>query len=61
MLSPVLLECLRTWWHTARAEGKIPGGGWLFHGMNPVNPLSTRQLGKIVHDAAQAAQINKRV
>jgi len=23
MLSPVLLECLRTWWRTARAEGRM--------------------------------------
>jgi site-specific recombinase XerD len=61
MLSPVLLDCLRTWWRIARAEGKMLNGGWLFPGMNPVNPLSTRQLGKIVHDAAQAAQIDKRV
>ncbi len=61
MLSPVLLECLRTWWRTARAERRMLDGGWLFPGQNPVNPLSTRQLGKIVHDAAQAAQIDKRV
>lgn len=61
MLSPVLLECLRTWWRTARAEGKMLDGGWLFPGQNPVNPLSTRQLNPIVHDAAQAAQIDKRV
>jgi site-specific recombinase XerD len=61
MLSPVLLECLRTWWRTARAERRMLNGGWLFPGMNPVNPLSTRQLGKIVHDAAQTAQIDKRV
>ena len=61
MLSPVLLECLRTWWRSGRAEGKMLAGGWLFPGMNPVNPLSTRQLGKIVHAAAEAAQINKRV
>lgn len=61
MLSPVLLECLRTWWRTARAERRMLDGGWLFPGQNPVNPLSTRQLGKIVHDAALAAQIDKRV
>lgn len=61
MLSPVRLKCLRTWWHNARAEGKMLNGGWLFPGMNPINPLSTRQLDKIVHAAADAAQINKRV
>lgn len=61
MLSPVLLDCLRSWWRTARAERRMLNGGWLFPGMNPVNPLSTRQLGKIVHAAAEAAQIDKRV
>ena len=61
MLSPVLLDCLRTWWRTARADRRMLNGGWLFPGMNPVNPLSTRQLGKIVHAAAKAAQIDKRV
>jgi len=61
MLSPVLLDCLRTWWRTARADGRILNGGWLFSGMNPVNPLTTRQLGRIVRDAAVVAQIDKRV
>ena len=61
MLSPVLLDCLRTWWRTARAEGKMLNGGWLFPGMNPLNPLSTHQLGNIVHAAAEAAKIDKRV
>ena len=36
-------------------------GGWLFPGRNPVEPLSARQLGRVVHAAAQAAGINKRV
>lgn len=61
MLSPVLLDLLRVWWQTARAEGKMLNGGWLFPGLNPVNPLSTRQLNHIVHEAARAAQIDKRV
>jgi site-specific recombinase XerD len=61
MLSPVLLDLLRVWWRTARAEGRMLNGGWLFPGMNPVNPLSTRQLGRIIHAAADAAQIDKRV
>jgi integrase len=29
MLSPVLLERLRVWWRVARAQGKMPDGGWL--------------------------------
>ena len=35
--------------------------GWLFPGQNPVNPLSTRQLNRAVHAAAQAAGIRTRV
>ena len=36
-------------------------GGWLFPGLNPVEPLSTRQLNRAVHEAALAARIDKRV
>lgn len=61
MLSPVLLECLRTWWRTARAEGRMLNGGWLFPGLNPVDPLSTRQLSRIIHAAAVSAKIDKRI
>ena len=61
MLSPVLLERLRTWWRIAHAQGKLLTGGWLFPGQQPVNPLSTRQLNRAVHAAAAAAEIDKRV
>ncbi len=61
MLSPVLLARLRTWWRVARSQGKMLDGGWLFPGLNPIDPLSTRQLNRAVHAAAQAAQIDKRV
>jgi len=61
MLSPVLLERLRTWWKVARAQGKMLDGGWLFPGQNPINPMSTRQLNRICHMAAAAAEIDKRV
>jgi len=61
MLSPLLLERLRTWWRTGRAQGKLLDGGWLFPGQNPVNPMSTRQLNRICHLAADAAAIDKRV
>lgn len=61
MLSPVLLERLRTWWKVARAQGKMLDGGWLFPGMNPIESLSTRQLNRIVRDAAEAAHIDKRI
>ncbi|SAL38398.1 phage integrase family protein [Caballeronia udeis] len=61
MLSPVLLERLRVWWHVARARGKMLDGGWVFPGLDPVDPLSTRQLNRAIHAAAEAAHIDKRV
>ena len=61
MLSPILLECLRVWWRVARAQGKMLDGGWLFPGLNPVEPLTTRQLNRAIHMAADAANIDKRV
>ena len=61
MLSPVLLERLRVWWRVARAQGKMLDGGWLFPGLNPVEPLSTRQLNRAIKAAAEAAQIDKRI
>ena len=61
VLSPVMLERLRTWWRVARAQGKMLDGGWLFPGMNPIDPLSPRQLNRAVHAAARAAGLDKRV
>ena len=61
MLSPILLERLRVWWRVARAQGKMLDGGWLFPGLNPIESLSTRQLNRAIHAAAQAAGIDKRV
>jgi len=61
MLSPVMLERLRTWWRVARAQGKMLDGGWLFPGLNPVEPLTARQLNRAVHEAALTARIDKRV
>lgn len=61
MLSPVLLERLRVWWRVARAQGKMLDGGWLFPGLNPIDPISTRQLNRAIHAAADAAGIDKRV
>ena len=55
MLSPQLLELLRDWWRIARPRA------WLFPGLDPVNPMSTRQLHSAVRAAAQAAGIAKRV
>ena len=61
MLSPLLLQRLRTWWRVGHAQGKILPGGWLFPGLDPVDPLTARQLNRAVHAAAEAAQLNKRV
>ena len=35
--------------------------GWLFPGQHAMKPISTRQLHRIVVEAAQAAEITKRV
>jgi integrase/recombinase XerD len=61
MLSPPLLELLRAWWREGRRRSLLLPGGWLFPGRNPVEPLSARQLCRVVRAAAQAAGINKRV
>jgi site-specific recombinase XerD len=61
MLSPQLVELLRDWWREGRRLGVLLPRGWLFPGRNPVQPLSTRQLNRAVHAAAEAAGIKKRV
>jgi len=61
MLSPDLLELLRSWWRAGREQGVMLPGGWLFPGQNPVNHLTTRQLNRVFHGAMAAAEIDKRV
>lgn len=61
ILSPVLLEMLRAWWREGRAKRQLLPGGWLFPGQDPVNPLTTRSLNRIFHQACDAAGIRKRV
>lgn len=61
MLSPVLLEHLRTWWHFANEQRLMLKGGWLFPGQNPINHISARQLSRACHAAAVDAEISKRV
>jgi site-specific recombinase XerD len=61
LLPPLLLERLRIWWRHAHAAGKILPGGYLFPGLDPMDPMSTRQLNRAVHEAAEAARIDKRV
>ena len=55
MLSPALLALLREWWRAARPQG------WLFPGRPPVNPMSTRQLSRACHTAAELAGLDKPV
>ena len=55
MLSPHLLELLRAWYRMARPQG------WLFPGRDPVQPMTTRQLNRACHAAADMAKIGKPV
>ena len=61
MLSPKLLALLRAWWREGHRLGKMLPGGWLFPGINPVNPMTPRQLNRYVHEAAARAGITKPV
>ena len=61
LLPPALLEQLRAWWRVGHAQGKMLPGGWLFPGLDPMDPLSTRQLNRAIHAAAEDARIDKRV
>ena len=49
MLSPQLLEVLRAWWCQCRSKG------WLFPGRDPILPVTTRQLNRACHMAADFA------
>ncbi len=61
MLSPDLLTLLRQWWTVGRQQGVMHRDGWLFPGQHAMKPISTRQLHRVVVEAAQAADIAKRV
>jgi integrase/recombinase XerD len=56
-----LLTLLREWWKVGRQQGVMHAQGWLFPGQQTTKPISTRQLHRIVVEAAQAAEITKRV
>jgi len=49
MLSPTLLELLRDWWRIAHPQV------WMFPGRDRVNPITTRQLNRACHMAAELA------
>ena len=61
MLSSQLLELLRLWWREGKRRGLMLPHGWLFPGRSSLEPISTRQLNRAVHEAAEAAGIRKRV
>src|SRR3954468_13100568 len=61
MLPADLLTLLREWWTAGRQQGVMHRQGWLFPGQDAMRPVSTRHLHRIVVEAAQAAEITKRV
>ena len=56
-----MLALLRQWWKVGRQQGVMHPKGWLFPGQHAGKPISTRQLHRIVVEAARAANIDKRV
>ena len=61
MLSPDLLTLLRQWWQNGHRQGVLHRDGWLFPGQHALKPISTRQLYRVVVEAARAAEITRRV
>jgi integrase/recombinase XerD len=64
MLSPETLDLLRQWWKTRRRgfDSTTPvAERWLFPGQRPGKPMTTRQLNRLFHEAADAAGIKKGV
>ena len=64
MLSPETLDLLRQWWKArpSRHDAGTPAQErWLFPGNRPGKPMTTRQLSRLFHQAADAAGIKKAV
>lgn len=61
MLSPQLLKLLRLWWREGKRRSVMLPHGWLFPGRSYTDPISTRQINRAIHEAADAAGIKKRV
>jgi site-specific recombinase XerD len=53
LLSPRLLELLRDWWRIARPAV------WMFPGRDRISPMTTRQLHRVCHAAAELAGLPK--
>jgi integrase/recombinase XerD len=65
MLSPETLDLLREWWKVRPSrdnDAQTPlQERWLFPGRKPGKPMTTRQLNRLFHEAADAAGIKKGV
>jgi site-specific recombinase XerD len=64
MLSPETLDLLRQWWKVRRgfdAHTTPVQERWLFPGRKPGQPMTTRQLNRLFHEAADGAGIRKKV
>ena len=64
MLSPETLNLLRQWWRARPPayDARTPvEERWLFPGRKPGKPMTTRQLSRLFHEAADAAGIKKSV
>jgi site-specific recombinase XerD len=64
MLSPETLDLLRQWWKArpSRYDAGMPlEERWLFPGLRRGKPMTTRQLNRLFHKAADAAGIKKGV
>src|ERR1700675_3721433 len=64
MLSPEMLDLLRQWWKVRPPRhdaGTPPEERWLFPGTKRGKTMSTRQLSRLFHEAADAAGIKKSV
>jgi integrase/recombinase XerD len=63
MLPAEMLDLLRQWWKARRGyDATTPiHERWLFPGRRPGQPMTTRQLNRLFHEAADAAGIRKGV
>jgi Phage integrase family len=64
MLSPETLDLLRQWWKARPSRhdaGTLVDERWLFPGTRRGKPMTTRQLSRLFHEAADAAGIKKSV
>jgi integrase/recombinase XerD len=63
MLSPEMLDLLRQWWKARVGfDSTTPvQERWLFPGRRPGKPMTTRQLSRLFHEAANDAGIKKSV